>query len=127
MALNDITISLLDHLKGIVGLPTIYYPNVSADIPTDNHIIPYILPSNTIPVGLRTTDRETGIFQVSIFVKKGSGEILALDYARTIIEGFPRNLQLNNVCIDRSGSIGPSFYEGHWQITPVSIRYLNIN
>lgn len=125
MSLNSIKISLLDHLKTIVGLPTIHYPNMGADIPTDGHIVPYVIPSDTMPVGLRTTDKESGIFQVSIFVKKGSGEILALDIAETILQGFPRNLQLDNVCIDRSGSIGRSFYEDNWQITPVTIRYRN--
>jgi hypothetical protein len=127
MALNDIKISLLDRLKSLVGLPVIYYPNVGASTPTDEHIVPHVLPSDTMPVGLRTTDKESGIFQVSIFVEKGSGEILALDYAKTILEGFPRNLQLDNVCIDRSGSIGPSFYDANWQITPVSIRYRNFS
>lgn len=126
MALVDIKVDLLDHLKTIVGLPVINYPNIKSDIPTTDHIVPYVLPSTIIPVGIKSTDKESGIFQVSIFTEKGSGEIKALDYAKILLDGFPRNLRLSNVCIDRSGSIGPSFYDGGWQVTPVSIPYLSI-
>lgn len=126
MALNTIKIALLDRLKSLVGLPTIYYPNINADIPTDEHIVPYVLPANTFPVGIRTTNKEMGLFQVSIYVKKGSGEITALNYADTIIQGFPRNLDLGDVRIDQPASIGRSLYDGNWEITPVTIPYLKI-
>lgn len=130
MSFNQIKVSLLRHLKTLSGFSpeiTIYYPNISEDLPTDNHIRPDVLPGTTNPIGLRTTDQETGILQVSIFIKKGQGEIKAADNAKVVLDGFPRNLQLEGVRIDRPGSIGPSFFDGNWQVTPVSIFYQHIS
>jgi hypothetical protein len=86
-----------------------------------------VLPATTDPVGIVTTDRETGIFQVSIFTVKGGGELEASRIAQKLLDGFPRNLQLDGVRFDVTGSVGASLFEGKWQITPVSFIYINIS
>ena len=127
MAIEQIKTSILNRLESLAGLPDIHYSNIGADIPLTNYIRPDILPATTDAVGIVTTDRESGIFQVSIFTVKGGGELEASRIAQTLLDGFPRNLSLAGVRFDVTGSVGASLYEGKWQITPVSFSYINIS
>ena len=127
MALEQIKTSIFTKLESLAGLPGIYYPNTGGDLPTTDYIRPDVLPAETDPIGIAHTDRETGIFQVSIFTQKGKGELAAARVAQLLLDGFPRNLALTGVRFDRSGSVGASLYEGKWQITPVSFTYINIS
>lgn len=127
MALEEIKTSIFTHLETLAGLPAIHYPNVDDVLPTGEYIRPDVLPADTDPLGIVTTDRETGIFQVSIFIPKGQGELDAARVAQKLLDGFPRNLQLAGVRFDRSGSVEPSLFEGKWQMTPVSFTYINIS
>lgn len=125
MALDVIATSFFTELAANTALP-IYYDNVDTPTPTENHLRPVVLPADTTSIGLVSTDQELGIFQVSIYVKKGSGEILAKTIAEQILDIFPRNTQLTGVRIDNKGSIAPSFTIDAWQVTPVSIPYQHI-
>jgi len=127
MPLSQIKTSLIEQLNSLV-LPAgvdVYYSNIEADVPNDSHLVVTVLPSTTLAVDQVSTDKEAGIFQVSVFVKKGKGEILSSDIAQVILDGFPRNLQLDGVRIEAPGSVASSFFDGGWQITPVSIPYIN--
>lgn len=126
MALDKIKIALFNRLESLGGLPPIYYTNVGGE-PTGNHIIPTVLPARTNSIGLREVNQEIGIFQVSIVIAKGQGQLLSSQIAELIINGFPRNLDLTDVRIDRRGSVAPSFFDGNWEITPVSIDYQHIS
>ena len=55
------------------------------------------------------------------------GELDAARVAQTLLDGFPRHLALTGVRFDKSGSIGPSLFEGKWQMTPLSFTYINIS
>ena len=125
MALNQIKAALYDHLESLNGLPDIHYSNVDSS-PTGNYIRPDVLPASTVPIGISMTDKEVGVLQVSVYVKKGSGELLAADIAQVVLDGFPRNTQLSGVRIDETGSIGPSILIEGFQMTPVSITYHNV-
>lgn len=128
MALNTIKRKLFDRLESLT-LPAgvvILYPNIGANTPDTSHLVPFVIPNNTQAVDLVSTDRELGLFQVSVYVKQGVGELLSVDIAQVIIDGFPRNLDLDGVRIDKSGSIGPSISDGGWSVTPVTISYFNI-
>ena len=127
MAIETIKTSLYTKLESLAGLPQIRYSNVDGVLPTGQYIRPDVLPATTDPVGIETTDRESGIFQVSIFTTKGGGELEAARITQILLSGFPRNLQLNGVRFDRTGSVGASLFEGSWQITPVSFIYINIS
>jgi hypothetical protein len=128
MSLSIIKIALFARLESLVfpaGV-TVFYPNIGADLPAGNFIRPDVLPASTAPLDLVGSNQESGLLQVSIYVKKGLGELTSSGIAQTILDGFPRNLALNGVRIDRPGSIGPSFFDGNWQVTPVTIPYQNI-
>ena len=127
MAIEQIKTSIYTHLETLVGLPDIHYSNVEEDIPDGKYIRPDVLPTDTAAIGIRTTDKESGVFQVSIFIPKGQGELEAARVAQIILDGFARNLQLDGVRFDTTGSLGASLFEGKWQITPVSFIYQNIS
>lgn len=126
MSLINIQTALLARLEAQGGLPPIYFPNSSEALPTTNYISPMVLPANTQSLGLSTTDRENGIFQILIYVKKGTSELEASRIALQILDTFPRNLTLTGVRINVAGSIGPTMFDGSWAITPVTIPYQNI-
>lgn len=127
MALEQIKTSIFTRLEGLVGLPTIYYPNTGGTVPTTDYIRPDVLPADTAPYDLNHTDIEGGIFQVSIFIEKGKGELEAARVAQILLDGFTRNLQLTSVRFNRSGSVAASFFDGAWQVTPVTFTYQNIS
>lgn len=127
MALSSIQIALFTHLEAVVGLPKIFYPNGQDVAPTTDYISPYVLPANTDTIGIRTTDQEIGVFQVSIYIEKGKGQVEASRVAELILANFARNLNLTDVRIDKRGSIAPAFYDGKYQVTPVSIPYQHIS
>ena len=130
MALNAIKRKLYDHLETL-ALPagvTIHYPNISATVPDATYLVPNVLPNTTRSVDLVSTDRETGLLQIVVYVKKGAGELVSADVAQVIISGFSRNLDLDGVRIDVTGSVGPSFFDdGGWSMTPVTVPYINID
>jgi len=106
----------------------VYYPNAKnqgkPNPPTGTHIRAFILPAETLPVGVATTDSSAGIFQLSIFVKDSSGTMAAARLAGQILELYPRNTVLaNGVRIGRHGSIAPGFVADGWYTLPVSIPY----
>ena len=125
MPLNEIKQALYNHLDSLSGLPDIHYSNVDSN-PTGEYIRPDVLPATTESIGVATTDKEIGVFQVSIYVAKGSGELKAANLAQIILNGFPRNTQLPGVRIDKTGSIGPSIFIDGWSMTPISILYQSI-
>lgn len=127
MPLNAIKTALFTHLESLSLGVTIHYPNVASDLPDGEFVIPTVLPATTRSLGLVATNQELGLLQVSVFVKKGVGEIRSAEIAEAILAGFPRNLDLFEVRIDEAGSVGASFYDGSWQITPVTIPYQHIS
>jgi hypothetical protein len=126
VAIEQIKTSIFTKLESLAGLPDIFYPNVGKPLPSTDYIRPDVLPAATDAVGLASTDQENGIFQVSIFIVKGSGELVAPRVAQLLLDGFPRNLALTGVRFNKTGSVEPPVYEGKWQITPVSFTYINI-
>lgn len=117
------------------GSPDIYFNNTEntnlPNPPLDNHFRAFVLPSDTLGIGVADLDQERGLFQVSVFTKKGENDFDGMELAEEVLSLFPRNTELlesGNVVgrIDNTGSIAPSFFEDGWQITPVSIPYQNL-
>lgn len=127
MSLSSIKTALLTHLESLGLGIDIHYPNVASDLPDGEFITPTVLPATTRSLGLVATNQEVGLLQVSVFVKKGVGEIRSAEIAELILAGFPRNLDLSEVRIDEAGSVGSSFFDGSWQVTPVTIPYQHIS
>lgn len=128
--LSLIKTSLFDHLESQVALWAtpleIYYNNVDTDVPSSAHLRAFVLPAPTETIGVNELGQEMGIFQVNVHVRKGVGELTAVEIAEAIITDFPRNLELSGVRIDKYGSIAPPFFNDGWEITPVSFEYQHL-
>ncbi len=126
MPLSVIEDSLFTRLSATGGLPPLHFDNIKADPPPDDHLRPFILPATPNTLGLNDLGQEIGVFQVSVYAKKGQGTTPAIIIAELILAAFPRNLELTGLRIDKIGAIGVPFYDGDWQITPVSIDYQHL-
>lgn len=121
--------SLFNYLESIkASLPTIYYQNSpntgKAQPPTTEHIKVFLMPADTSAVGVATTDKTVGIFQLSVYVKDGTGTARAAEIATLLLAAFERGTQLiNGVRIDKTGSVASGIPGGGWYHVPVSIPY----
>lgn len=122
--LSEIKQSLFDRLEANTAYP-IYYKNVGGE-PTAAHIRPFVIASNTHTIGLNDLGQEKGIFQINCYVKKKNGQLEGTEMAEEMLAIFPRNTELTGVRIDEYGSIGPTFFNDGWQITPVIFKYQNL-
>lgn len=129
MSLTAIMTAVFDHIEnGGLSVP-VFFNNVESatnEPPSGDHIVPYVLPSSTRTIGLNDLDQEIGLIQVSVYVEKGKGELVASRIVDEVIALFPRNLQLTGLRIDRTPSADIAFFEGAWYITPVTIEYQNV-
>ena len=126
MSLSAIKIAVFDRLEAAPGLLPLFFDNVDLGVPSGGHLRPYIIPATTKTLGLIDLGQEIGLIQVSVFIKKGKGDIVAADAGQLVLDLFPRNLELPALRIDSFGSMSAPFYDGAWQITPVTIPYQKI-
>ncbi len=130
MTLSLIKDAVYERLESSALTEPLYFPNTNDDRkvqpPTVNHLRPFVLPSETRTIGVRTLDQEVGLIQVSVYIGKGQNDFEGTELAELILALFPRNLDLTVCRIDQSGSIAPSFFDEGWQVTPVSIPYQNL-
>lgn len=102
------------------------YPNRNADT-TRPQLRVNILPAQTVPVGLRTSDLYTGMCQIDVVVEANVGAIKATDIVGEILDLFPRNLFLTEndtlVKINKTASTNPAVQDGTGYFIPVSIPY----
>jgi hypothetical protein len=100
--------------------------NQKAD-PTVNHIMPFILPTNAVPIANTTesTVRYTGVYQVSLFQKKGTGTEWYRQAADKIIETFRQGKFFDNDCIRiKSSYVSSSIsYNDLFMLAPITINY----
>lgn len=124
--LVDIKTAFYTQLKTLVGLPAIRYPDIESSLdPLEEYIVPFVIPNTTQAEGIKETDRELGILQVSIYTRKGKGELYADRFAQIVLDGFKRNSNFDSFRIDETGTINPAFFDGAFKVTPVSIPYYN--
>ena len=111
-------------VNGAAGLPAKYFPNVSATVPTANHIRVDILPAPTASIGLSGVDWSKGVLQVMVCVKEGAGSVAAAKIADTVLALFPRGYRFSNGArIDKAGSVAPPLTGDGWFKLPVSFEY----
>jgi len=123
MSLTLISQDVFDQLATEPGLPEIAYPNVNRPVIDTTHLRVFVLPADTVTIGLNDTKQELGLIAIQIFVRDGSGAIGALEIADQILATFPRNLQLAHLRIDKEGSVKDGMIEDGWYVTSVKIPY----
>ena len=128
---ENINIAIFERINNAVGIPSVYYPNVNAETPTDEHIIVSIISNETLAVGISETDQARGLISIIIKTKENIGSIRANQIADDLLTLFARNTTLTSggtkVRIDRSGWTNPPLgnMDG-WYVLPLTIPYNSI-
>lgn len=118
---NDIVAALDTHLDTMDSTP-IAWPNYK-HLPDGTYLRPNYLPTSAAQVSLGSTgkDEHTGIYQIDVVVKQGSGRPALLD---TVADHFKRGtvLTYNDVKLRvRTVELGTPINDGAWYFTPVSV------
>ena len=91
------------------------------------HLLPNEPLNPTICNGSGELVYEHGIFQVSLYFPRFSGPNRSARKAEEIRSVFKRGVVLSegavSIRVEKTPTISPSFVEGGWTVTPVSIRY----
>jgi hypothetical protein len=126
MSTENIFTAILDRIENAVGLPEVVMPNISGD-PEGEHLRVAIIPATTSAVAISTTDRFSGILQVSVVVRDDTGAIRASEIADDVLALFPRNTEMvqggDLIRIDTTGSVAAPIQGNGWYSLPVSIIY----
>jgi hypothetical protein len=123
---NDIQAALDIRLSTITGSPTILWPLVPG-LPnaTDNYLRPTFLPGESVQVTLGDTGKDftTGLYQVDVFERRGTGRSSQPD---VIGDHFKRGTYLtyNGITVRiMSVSIRATQTDENHTFTPVVIRW----
>jgi hypothetical protein len=126
--------ALCDHLEGLTFTPAlpISYPNVDFKPPAGDYIEVVHLTNETETANVSGgAYHYKGIFQVSVWVRKGAGIVKGLRIAGEILHHFEFNTAIANdgfyVKIERQTSIASPLQEGERIQIPVTIRYRATN
>lgn len=126
MSIENIFTAILDRIENAAGLPEVVMPNTSGD-PSGEHLRVSIIPATTSPVAISTTDRLSGIIQISVVVRDDTGAIRASDIADDVLALFPRNTEMvqggDLIRINTTGSVAAPLQGNGWYSIPVSIPY----
>lgn len=114
------------------GTPSIAWPNVAFDPPAAGYLAASLFPSEAqqVTLGGSGYNRHTGLFQVSVFLPKGEGEVDVRTVASEVVAQFKRGTDLTSgsftLRIVRPPTVGPALYEGNspYVQIPVTIRYV---
>lgn len=130
MALHNIIADISDRIyaDSTIGLPIFRIDE--SETPTTDHMRYFVLPAETETPTVPNDGyhRETGILQISIYLKAGKGSIYrCAECAAKVQALFPKGLKLNNVQFPLEASVGqPIPNNAGFTMCPVSISYTNI-
>lgn len=111
----------------VPALPVLWQ-NVSAAVPTGDHLRAYLLPAETSARDVAGHNRSyRGLFQVTVFTKAGIGSSRAEGIARELDELFPAALRVLSaglaVQVLTPMASRPAIVETDWYSIPVDCRY----
>jgi hypothetical protein len=123
---TDISKALDTRLSIMAGLPAVAWENTEYEpVHGTTWLRPTLLPALT-RAGTTTTDRHEGIYQISVFVKPGTGKAVINALVDAIADHFKPTTELTSGsvtvrCISVS-ALGAR-REDAWYHIPVEVRY----
>ncbi len=126
--------ALIEHLKTLSFSPVIEIAMPGVDFPAagqtkpDNYLAAFFMPNQTTnsEVGAGQ-EQHRGVFQVSVFWKKGAGHIKPLEAADKIIAHFAKGTTIYadglKIIIDRKPYASSPLQETDRVQVPVTVRY----
>lgn len=114
-------------VKVAAGSTPVAYPNVAYSGDVDYYKVD-LMPGGKIGMGVahESSNMQTGMCQVSCYVRENVGEIKAVEFADVIILAFPKGTELKDtitVSIDAPAYKSPGLATDGWYMIPVTIPY----
>lgn len=116
--------AIYTKVGGLVGLPSIAYPNINFN-PSGDYVAVYTLPAETVNETIDGLVYKSGIIQVDCVTADKVGEIKAAQYADLVLAAFPVGTVITTgVIVNRPTFVsrGLNTGDGHYKI-PVTIQY----
>jgi len=112
---------------------TVSYPNVALDATKlDKYFKVSLLPVVPETKGITSGwSIHKWLFQVSVFVRDGVGEIKPLELVDKLRQAFPYNFKFNGAERDYTviaqAAVAPPIQDGGWYLVPVTFRVMAVN
>ena len=116
----EINQTLINHLLLLTGLPLVIYENAPPQA-ADSYIRLVDIPASTTLETFDYIEEKTGIFQVSVFYERDTGNSDAMLLVDRIIDHF-KYKSLDNLTILSASTSSAILSDTHYQ-KPISITY----
>lgn len=128
--MKDVAQLVFDRLLTDNTLPPIYWENVDKVLPTDSHLIVSFMDTGAGQEFLGTSKQDVYILQVNIAVKRGVGQLKAMDIGAKVLQLFAKNTILQAsplVSVDVTPTYGTGYYDEKWYLLPLKVSINSIS
>lgn len=117
--------SIFTYLETIDDIPDIFYPNIKYETIPDEYLNISVMPIDPSDIGVKNIVQHSGLIQIDIAVKVGTGEIRSAEIADIIIEAFKRNtvIPTSLIRIDATPYKTNGYISDNFLVTPITIEY----
>jgi hypothetical protein len=128
--MKDVAQLVFNRLLTDSTLPPIYWENVDKALPTDSHLIITFMDTGAGQEFLGTSKQDVYILQVNIAVKRGVGQLKAMDIGAKVLQLFAKNTILQAsplVSVDVTPTYGTGYYDEKWYLLPLKVSINSIS
>lgn len=128
--MKDVAQIVFDHLLTDSTLPAIYWENIDKALPTGDHLRVSFIDTGAGQSFMGTQQQTICILQVNIAVKRGVGQMKALDIGNKVLSLYAKNTILQAsplVSVDVTPTYGTGYYDEKWYLLPLKILINSIS
>ena len=115
--------AVFGKLATVAGSTPVYYPNVTAPLPTAPHYRAAVLPVDGQNLDTFGKARRTWLFQVTAAVRSGVGVIKLVQMVDTLSAAFLVNSVVGQFRQVNVGNTAPVIVLGGWAFVPVTYKF----
>ena len=119
----DFLLAVFGKLATAAGSTPVYYPNVTAPLPTAPHYRTAVLPVDGQNLDTRGKTRRTWLFQVTAAVKSGVGQVKLAQMIDTLSASFLVNSVVGQFRQVDVGNTAPVIVLDGWAFLPVTYKF----
>ena len=119
----DFLAAVFEKLEAVAWSTPVYYPNVTAPLPTEPHYRAAVLPVDGQNLDTRGKTRRTWLFQVTAAVKAGVGQVKLAQMIDAISAEFLVNSVVGQFRQVDAGNTAPVIVLDGWAFIPVTYKF----
>ena len=119
----EFLVAVFGKLATAAGSTPVYYPNVTAPLPTAPHYRTAVLPVDGQNLDTRGKTRRTWLFQVTAAVKAGVGQVKLAQMIDTLSASFLVNSVVGQFRQVDVGNTAPVIVLDGWAFVPVTYKF----